>query len=207
MTHDDLRKVFIIDHDPDIDRRVALHECGHAIACAALNLGPVRRIFLGREGGGGTVFTAREKPGLLSDLQDRLTQILAGRAAERLVLGDISAGAGGSADSDLAQATMIATSIQTRYGLGAQGPVWTADPETLLALDSDMLFRVRRELEAAEKRAAQILTVHRSLLEKMAEALMASRDMDRIEAQNWLARVRNAAPDEDQNAHPAQQPQ
>ncbi|GLK63702.1 AAA family ATPase [Paracoccus kondratievae] len=206
MTLDDLRQVFIIDHDPDIDRRIALHECGHAITCAALDLGPVRRIFLNRDGGGGTVFTARERPGLLSDLQDRLTQILAGRAAERLILGDISAGAGGSADSDLAQATVIATSIQTRYGLGAQGPVWTADPETLLALDSDMLFRVRRELEAAEKRAAQILSTHRNLLEEMAEALAASRDMDRAEAEGWLARVRNAAPDEFHDARPAQQP-
>lgn len=207
MTHDDLRKVFIIDHDPDIDRRVALHECGHAIICAALNLGPVRRIFLGREGGGGTVFTAREKPGLLSDLQDRLTQILAGRAAERLMLGDISAGAGGSADSDLAQATMIASGIQMRYGLGGHGPVWTADPETLLALDPDTLFRVRRELETAEKRATQILSGHRSLLEEMAEALAASRDMDRAEAEGWLARVRSAAPDEVHDAPPAQQPQ
>ncbi|MFC3567985.1 hypothetical protein [Paracoccus simplex] len=94
-----------------------------------------------------------------------------------------------------------------RYGLGSHGPVWTADPETLIALDPDALFRVRRELEAAEKRAAQILTVHRSLLEEMAEALMASRDMDRTEAQDWLVRVRNAAPDEVHDAHPAQQPQ
>ncbi|WP_323715973.1 AAA family ATPase [Paracoccus aminovorans] len=207
MTLDDLRQVFVLAHDPAIDRRVALHECGHAIACTALRLGPVRRIFLGRDGDGGTVFDADAKHGLLSDLQDRLVQMLAGRAAERLILGDVSAGAGGSPDSDLAQATMIATSIQTRYGLGAQGPVWTADPETLLALDPDTLFRVRRELEAAEKRATQILSTHRSLLEEMAEALMASRDMDRTEAQDWLARVLNAAPDEVHDAHPAQQPQ
>ncbi|WP_232419310.1 AAA family ATPase [Paracoccus sp. N5] len=207
MTLDDLRQVFVLDHDPAIDRRVALHECGHAIACAALRLGPVRRIFLGRDGDGGTVFDADAKHGLLSDLQDRLVQMLAGRAAERLILGDVSAGAGGSADSDLARATMIATSIQTRYGLGAQGPVWTADPDTLIALDPDVLFRVRRELEAAEKRAAQILSTHRSLLEEMAETLMASRDMDRTEAQDWLARVRNAAADEDHDARPAQQPQ
>lgn len=207
MTLSDLQRVFRVAHDPAIDRRVALHECGHAIACAALRLGPVRRIFLGRDGDGGTVFDADAKHGLLSDLQDRLVQMLAGRAAERLILGDVSAGAGGSPDSDLAQATMIATSIQTRYGLGAQGPVWTADPETLLALDPDVLFRVRRELEAAEKRATQILSTHRSLLEEMAEALMASRDMDRTEAQDWLARLHHAAPDDVHDAHPAQQPQ
>ncbi|RQP05395.1 MAG: AAA family ATPase, partial [Paracoccus sp. BP8] len=158
-------------------------------------------------GGGGTLFDAEAKHGVLQDMQDRLAQLLAGRAAERLVLGDISAGAGGSPDSDLAQATMIATSIQTRYGLGAQGPVWTADPDTLIALDPDVLFRVRRELEAAEKRATQILSLHRDLLEEMARALAASRDMDRAEAADWLARVRSAAPDEVDDAHPAHQPQ
>ncbi|WP_244294999.1 AAA family ATPase [Paracoccus versutus] len=207
MTLDDLHQIFRLTHDADIDRRVALHECGHAIACAPLRLGPVRRIFLGRDGGGGTVFDANAKHGLLSDMQDRLVQLLAGRAAERLILGDVSAGAGGSADSDLAMATAIASGIQMRYGLGGHGPVWTADPETLLALDPDMLFRVRRELEAAEKRAVRILSVHRNLLEEMAEALMASRDMDRAEVQDWLARVDNAAPDEDRDARPAPQPQ
>ncbi|RQP03917.1 MAG: AAA family ATPase, partial [Paracoccus sp. BP8] len=158
-------------------------------------------------GGGGTLFDAEAKHGVLHDMQDRLAQLLAGRAAERLILGDISAGAGGSPDSDLAQATMIATAIQARYGLGAQGPVWTEDPDTLIALDPDVLFRVRRELEAAEKRATQILTVHRDLLEEMAGALAASRDMDRAEAEGWLARVRSAAPDEGQNTHPARGPQ
>ena len=203
----DLQQVFRITHDPDIDRRVALHECGHAITCAALRLGPVKRMFLDRNGGGGTLFDAEAKHGVLQDMQDRLAQLLAGRAAERLVLGDISAGAGGSQDSDLAQATMIATSIQTRYGLGAQGSVWTADPDTLIALDPDVLFRVRRELEAAEKRATQILSSHRDLLEEMAEALAASRDMDRAEAEGWLARVRSAAPDEGRNTQPARGPQ
>ncbi|WP_418024481.1 AAA family ATPase [Paracoccus sp. TD-10] len=207
MTVSDLQRVFRITHDPEIDRRVALHECGHAITCAALRLGPVKRMFLDRNGGGGTLFDAEAKHGVLQDMQDRLAQLLAGRAAERLVLGDISAGAGGSQDSDLAQATMIATSIQTRYGLGAQGPVWTADPDTLIALDPDVLFRVRRELEAAEKRATQILNSHRDLLEEMAGALAASRDMDRAEAESWLARVRSAASDEGQNTQPARGPQ
>ncbi|WP_232215702.1 AAA family ATPase [Paracoccus sp. J55] len=207
MTVSDLQHVFRVIHDPAIDRRVALHECGHAIVCAALDLGPVRRVYLNRDGGGGTVFDTTAKHGLLCDMQDRMVQLLAGRAAERLVLGDVSAGAGGGPESDLAMATAIASGIQTRYGLGAQGPVWTADPETLLALDPDVLFRVRRELEAAEKRAAQILSTHRNLLEEMAEALAASRDMDRAEAEVWLARVRNAAPDEDYNECPAQQPE
>ncbi|WP_237763515.1 AAA family ATPase [Falsirhodobacter sp. alg1] len=205
MTLNDLRQLFRITHDPSIDRRVALHECGHAIICAALKLGPVRRIFLDRDGGGGTLFTATAKHGVLADMQNRMVQMLAGRAAERLILGDVSAGAGGSPDSDLAQATTIATSIQTRYGLGAQGPVWSTDPKTMIVLDPDALVRVRRELENAEQRATQILAAHRPLLEDMASTLMKSRDMDQAEAQNWLARLRPTAPDEDPPTRLAQQ--
>lgn len=207
MSLDDLRTVFRITHDHAIDRRVALHECGHAIVCAALDLGPVRRIYLDRDGGGGTVFDTTAKHGILADMQNRMVQLLAGRAAERLVLGDVSAGAGGGPTSDLAMATAIASGIQMRYGLGGHGPVWTADPETAIALDPDALFRIRRELESAEKRAAQILAVYRPLLEKMAEALMTTRDMDQVEAQSWLARLRPTDPGEDRNVQSTQQSQ
>lgn len=205
MTLNDLRQVFRIAHDPEIDRRVALHECGHAIVCAALELGPVKRVYLDRDGGGGTVFDTLAKHGLLSDMQNRMVQLLAGRAAERLMLGDVSAGAGGGPDSDLAMATAIASGIQMRYGLGGHGPVWSTDPEALLARDPDALFRVRRELENAEKRAAEILTLHRPFLEEMAQALMASRDMDQAEVQSWLARLCPTAPDEDSPTRLAQQ--
>ncbi|WP_128255386.1 AAA family ATPase [Falsirhodobacter deserti] len=201
----DLRNVFRLTHDPAIDRRVALHECGHAIVCAALDLGPVKRVYLDRDGGGGTVFDTDAKHGVLADMQNRMAQLLAGRAAERLVMGDVSAGAGGGPDSDLAMATAIASGIQMRYGLGGYGPVWNTDPEALLAHDSDALFRVRRELENAEKRATQILALHRPLLEKMAEALITTRDMDQAEARSWLARLRPTAPDEDPRTRVAQQ--
>ncbi|WP_435165487.1 AAA family ATPase [Falsirhodobacter sp. 1013] len=201
----DLRNVFRLTHDPEIDRRVAVHECGHAIVCTVLDLGPIKRVYLDRDGGGGTVFDTTAKHGLLADMQNRMVQLLAGRAAERLVLGDVSAGAGGGPDSDLAMATAIASGIQMRYGLGGHGSVWSADPEARLARDPDAVFRVRRELENAEKRAAEILTLHRPLLEEMAESLMATRDMDQAEAQNWLARLRPTAPDEDPHTRAAQQ--
>ena len=202
---DDLRNVFRLTHDPSIDRRVALHECGHAIICTALDLGPVKRIYLDRDGGGGSVFDTTAKHGLLKDMQNRMMQLMAGRAAERLVLGDVSVGAGGGPDSDLAMATAIASGIQMRYGLGGHGPVWSTDPEALLARDPDALFRVRRELESAEKRATQILALHRPLLEEMAEALRATRDMDQAEARCWLGRLRPTAPDEDPPTRVAQQ--
>lgn len=205
MTLNDLRQIFQITYDPAIDRRVALHECGHAIICAALDLGPVKRVYLDRDGGGGTVFDTTAKHGLLADMQNRMVQLLAGRAAERLVLGDVSAGAGGGPASDLARATAIASGIQMRFGLRGYGPVWSTDPETMIARDPDALIRIRRELESAEKRATQILALHRPLLEEMAQELTVSRDMDQAEAQGWLARMRPTALDEGPQAHVAQQ--
>lgn len=185
----DLRHLFRPRQDPAIDRRIALHECGHAIACTALGQGHVRRIFLEREGAGGTLIDLSPTHGTLPDMQDRLTQLLAGRAAERLVLGEVSAGAGGTPDSDLAQATTIATAIHRQYGLGIHGPVWLGPSGPLDPRNGDLLARVRREIERAERRATQILAANRELLEEMAEALASSRDIGEPEAEVWLARV------------------
>lgn len=194
LTVEDLQKVFAVRQDAAIDRRIALHECGHAIGCTAFGIGPVRRILINRDGGGSTLIDPVAQHGTLSDLRDRLAQLMAGRAAEQLVLGEISAGAGGDQTSDLAQATALATAIHTQYGLGSHGPLWLGESNVIHLRDADLLFRVRREIELAEKRALQILTVNRGLLEEMTEALASARDMNGEEAGHWLAQVIRAAP-------------
>ena len=103
--------------DPGWDRRVAIHECGHAIVAAALDVGTVTGISLTRMGG----ITRRRSDGplaLLGQLEVELAIKLAGRAAERLVFGEVSAGSGGDLSSDLGQATNLALSLDTRLGLG-----------------------------------------------------------------------------------------
>ncbi|WP_277749167.1 AAA family ATPase [Paenirhodobacter populi] len=190
LTPEDLRKVFAPPQGAAIDRRIALHECGHAIACAALGIGPVRRILIEREGSGMTMIDAAPKHGTLADMRDRLAQIMAGRAAERLVLGDISAGAGGGPNSDLALATGIATAIHTQFGLGLHGPAWLGENDIQNLRDPALRARVQRQIEEAELRAGGILAANRPLLEEMADALMLCRDMDAGEANDWLERVR-----------------
>lgn len=56
---------------------------------------------------------------LLGQLESELATKLAGRAAERLIFGEVSAGSGGDSDSDLGQVTSLALSLDTRLGLGA----------------------------------------------------------------------------------------
>ena len=173
--------------DPAIDRRVALHECGHALVTTALGRGAVQRLALA--GSGGTTRIARRpQAGLIADHTDLLAELMAGRAAERLVLGAVSAGAGGPPDSDLALATRVALDLETRYGLGAEGPLWFGDSAAPMR-DPALRARIRRHLETAEARAAALLAPHRALLEDMAAALVTRRELSDDDLTPWLQRL------------------
>lgn len=62
---------------------------------------------------------------------------LAGRAAERLVFGQASAGAGGGSDSDLAKATRTAAALEMSFGLG-DSLVWLGPPKRHLRGSTSM---------------------------------------------------------------------
>jgi len=111
------------EQSPARERRIALHECGHAIVGTCLGLGQIKRVVITQQGGQAWMaYAAGEQ--VLEDVEAELTYSLAGRAVERLVLVAAAAGSGGNARSDLAHATQTATGIDTRMGLGAEGPVW-----------------------------------------------------------------------------------
>ncbi|PTE19969.1 AAA family ATPase [Cereibacter changlensis JA139] len=191
LSADDLRRVFGNGRSPDLDFRVAVHECGHAILCEALQLGQVRRILLTR-GGGETHIETAPQAGLLPELEATLARIMAGRAAERVIFGSMSAGAGGSDSSDLAQATRLALSIDNSLGLGSAGPVWLGNAESMLLHDTALRARVRRLIEAAEERAVSVLSAHQPLLEAMARELASVRDFGPADSAHWLARLHPA---------------
>ena len=156
--------------------RIAVHEAGHAIAGAAPGLGTIVSIAITTHGG---QITRRNAPNdsLLSDIEAEITCALAGRAAEQLVLGEVSAGAGGVAISDLALATDYARRIETTLGLGFEGLVWHANPDALHLQTPPIRDRVRQRLTRAEQRASRILQQNRAVPEKLAKALMQNRSM------------------------------
>ncbi|MEI4474258.1 AAA family ATPase, partial [Frigidibacter sp. MR17.24] len=121
------RHLELDDTDPAVTRRVAAHEAGHAIVATALGASRVVRMTLLRDGGE-TVRRQADRIGTWDDIHDELATHLAGRAAERLVYGSISAGAGGGSGSDLAIATELAVAFHMRLGLGWRGPVWSEAP-------------------------------------------------------------------------------
>ena len=112
--------------------------------------------------------------GTRADYENDLILLLAGRAAERLILQEPSGGSGGDERSDLAKATNVATAIESSYGLGSSGIVWQAAPDHAaerLRFDRPLRDRVQAQLQWAEVEATRILQANRSTLEAMATAL------------------------------------
>ncbi|MRX51365.1 hypothetical protein GI374_13120 [Paracoccus sp. S-4012] len=126
--------------------------------------------------------------GQLAEFEADLTRHLAGRAAERLIFGDISSRSGGPASSDLAEATRLALHIDARLGLGSEGPIWRGrDLDAYLDDDPENAARVRARLMEAEQRAMVILEQNRNLLVAMAETLNERGILEELEA--WLGKV------------------
>lgn len=171
--------------------RAALHECGHAIVGTALGCGAITRLLL-TSAGGETHRRVTAQQGLLSEVEAEIAYMLAGRAAEQLVLGDIASGAGGPAESDIAQATRLALAIDAILGIGANGAVWIAAPDHELLRDPVIHARVRKRLEAAEQHASDILDAHEPLLREMSATLHERREFGEAELWLWLSRISSA---------------
>ncbi|MDO5527872.1 MAG: AAA family ATPase [Paracoccus sp. (in: a-proteobacteria)] len=170
-------------------RRTAIHECGHALVGAALGLAPCSRVMLTADGGE-TVQSPHAITSDLAGIETWLSVLMAGRAAEQILLGSISAGAGGSANSDLAQASKLACRIDSQLGIGAEGPLWRDLPHSAYLQDKEAAARVRARLEAAEARASEVLAPHAQLLSDMAHALVARRCLEGVELAAWLKKLR-----------------
>lgn len=98
---------------------VAAHEMGHALAAASLpGADPVHKVsIIPRTIGalGYTMTRPTEDRFLITrqDLENRMVLLMAGRAAEEIVFGEISTGAA----DDLARVTDIARQLVTRFGM------------------------------------------------------------------------------------------
>ena len=172
------------------DHRVALHECGHALTATLLGAGPVRRMQLSRDGGSTSRGSAIQE-GTPLEFENELTIILAGRASERLALGSISAGAGGSIESDLAQASALQLQFDREFGLGVNGNAWIGPPD-MKQLSPEDCTRLRVKLDQFERRARALLAPHRDLLETLAAHLVEHRELQEAELRPWLSGLQPA---------------
>lgn len=152
----------------ELDRRIAVHEAGHAVAVLALGVDTLDRVDLDAA----LTWTAPPEGWTLADVEGRITMLLAGMSAEDLLLGEHSAGC----SMDLREACNLASSIHAAWGMGASG---------VLALPADMVLRERRTREAvdatlttAHQRARALVEQHRHAIARVADALVERRYLD-----------------------------
>jgi cell division protease FtsH len=182
---------------PDIIWRIAIHESGHALAYELSGIADVQTMSIGN-GNGGFVASKRKVDRIENEawLDQYLTCILAGRAAEKLVFGDTVMGSGGNEVSDLARATKLATDAETACGFGKTQPLLyrsVQDQPSLLSLDRQLAGQVHARLEAAERRAMELLSNNRGALLALATRLAQAKVLDGSEVKALLSAEANVA--------------
>jgi cell division protease FtsH len=180
----------------DYEREMtAYHEAGHAlIAWHTPEVDPVHKVTIVPRGRslGVTEFLPDEERYHIGErrLHARLVTMLGGRAAEKLVFNEFSAGA----EDDLKRASDLARRMIANLGMSEViGPAAFRDSEehpflgkeihehrnysehTAQLIDQE----IQRFLNAAQDAAIQLLKKHRSDLDKVAEALLKSEILDR----------------------------
>ncbi len=133
---------------------VAHHEMGHAITAMALpDTDKVQKISIiphGIAALGYTIQRPSQDRFLMgkTEMLDRMTVLLGGRAAESLIFPDVSTGAA----DDLARATDIARSMVVRYGMEQSLGQMSYEPETQHYLPGGQDWRPRQYSEATAAR-------------------------------------------------------
>lgn len=156
---------------PKIRNRVAVHEAGHVLVGRVLNTGRLLGVSIDDEGGFAEFADHVDKALSPSDLNDLLSAILAGRAAERIGFGDVTIGSGIGEDSDLSRATTLAETIETKGGGILHNVYLPSDLSRNLVYVPGLMNAVKRRLDDAEKRASEILEANSKLHRAIAEAL------------------------------------
>lgn len=176
----------------------AYHEAGHAIAVrVASSNDKVDRVSIIPAGmaGGYTAFKPQEdnRHHTKSQLLERIVVALGGRAAEELVLGEISTGAYG----DLKQANGIARDMIMRYGMSDRlgNMIFGSENDEVFLgrsiahnrnyseeLAAKIDEEVREMIDTAYKKVIGILNEHMNKLHKLAEVLL---EKEKIEGEEF----------------------
>ena len=177
-------------------KTVAYHEMGHALVALALpGSDPVHKVSIIPRGIGALGYTIQrptEDRYLMTrdELENKIAVLLGGRAAEKLVFGELSTGAA----DDLAKATDIARDMVTRYGMDEDLGYVTYEAPRQRFLDVPEMFgsgnrvseatqtrideTIRSLVMSVFDRATAILERNRPLLERCAQELLKKETLD-----------------------------
>ena len=179
---------------PEQERKLtAYHEAGHAVVMRALpQHDPVHQITIvpRAQAGGMTIALPDEDRSYLSReyMVQQIVSLLGGRAAEQLMLGDISTGA----SNDIQRATSLARKMVGTYGMSAKlgtvafdagsdevfigksmGHTRPYSEKTASEMDSE----IRAIIDDAYQKAQEILKTYQRQLTEIAEYLLANETM------------------------------
>ena len=186
------RQVVMTDADRE---RTAYHESGHAlVGMLTPGADPVRKVSIIPRGQALGVTLATPETDRYNYARDELLAkvkvALGGRAAEKVVFGDMTTGA----ESDIQNLTQTARGMVGRWGMSdAIGPVAVTDgrqdgvllPGSLPASEPTQELvdqEVRRIVEGAEHDVIELLKRERGRLEALARALLERETLDQPEA-------------------------
>ncbi len=194
------------------DRRlVACHEAGHAIVgellpgCDKVHLVTI----MPRGGSGGHTLMLPDRESdftTRTQLLDFVAMALGGYAAEKLVRGEVSTGAG----SDLQKATEICRRMVTQYGMSDDmGPIFLGgqQSEVFVAMEygqqgrsysEELAARVDREVQEkmneAMRRATELLERNRERLDGLSALLIEKETLNRTEFEAFMNGQLNGQP-------------
>jgi cell division protease FtsH len=187
---------------PDEKHSVAVHEAGHAlVAVLSEHADPVSKV---------TILPAGQALGVTQQLPvderhlypegyllDSLTIRMGGRAAEQVVLGEVSTGA----SNDLAGATQLATRMVREFGMSPKlgpvgfsgdGPAYLGQQEIRSRQYAEATQRVideevERLLKEADRRATDLLLHRRAALDRVVALLLERETIDGSEVMAAVA--------------------
>ncbi|MCM1166313.1 MAG: ATP-dependent zinc metalloprotease FtsH [Lachnospiraceae bacterium] len=179
---------------PEDKRITAYHEAGHAVTtmfCPTQD--KVHQVSIIQRGmAAGFTMHLPEKDNshvTKNRMEESIVVLLGGRAAEKLILDDITTGA----SNDIERATSVARDMVTRYGFSEKlGPILygSENDEVFLGRDyghgknysenvaSEIDAEIRELIETGYEKAKEILTVHGDLLERCAQYLIKHEKLD-----------------------------
>ena len=209
----------------DAEKKVtAWHEAGHAVVGHMLaHMDPLHKITIIPRGRamGYTMFLPVEDRYNISksEILDRMAMALGGRAAEEITFGEITSGA----HDDIERTTQWARRMVTEWGMSEKlGPLTFGQKqdEVFLARDMNRLRNyseevaglideeVRNFVHTAHERALEILTTHRSALDRLSEVLLEKETLEGKELEDLLGQLLPPRPEpkRKQEAGPGPQP-
>ena len=176
---------------------VAYHEAGHTLVGYLLpHTDPIHKVSIiprGRAGGYTMMFPEEDRYYMTrTELLDRISTLLGGRVAEKLVLNDISTGA----QNDLERATSIVRQMIMEYGMSdTLGPITFGKKHGQVFLGRDLARdrdyseeiakaidqEIRKTIDDCYQKAQDVLEKEFSKLEKIAQALLDRETLNAVE--------------------------